>query len=78
MITTVFKTLAYMIMMTICLILIVIIVTQEDKSTEDFHAVRRTRFFDPKDSTKEGIQRKLTIVETISFFVLAVILSVIF
>ena len=68
-------TMLYMLLMTLCLILIVTIVTQEDKSTEDFHAVRRTKFLDLTDHTKDGIQRKLSILLVVIFFGLSTCMS---
>lgn len=77
MVLQIIKTLSFMVLMTLCLALTVGIAVQEDKSTEDFHAVRRTRFLDPKDYTKEGIQRKLTIAGTLLFFGISAVLAAI-
>lgn len=77
MVLQIIKTLSFMVLMTLCLALTVGIAVQEDKSTEDFHAVRRTHFLDLKDYTKEGIQRKLTIAGTLLFFGISAVLAAI-
>lgn len=69
------KTIAYLISMTLCIALVCGITTLEDKTTEDFHAVRRTKFIDLSDHTKEGIQRKLIFVGVILFFVGSALLA---